>query len=529
MKRSIFSIFALCAFSASLLALPARRDAILLTQPDGTQLTAFQHGDEYYHYFTNAEGLMLISDEEGFYRAVEMPSDEEIAARRNRNPRRVAQQQKIGGELNLAPRGLIILVNFSDLEFATDIAEIDSMINGLDFSRDYTYKYWGHTYSVTSWGSARQYFSETSQGQYNPVFDVVGPVTVSHAYSYYGSNDSQGNDKHPEQMIKEACELLEDIVDFSLYDNNDDDKVDFVYVIYAGYGEADGGAANTIWPHNYSLAYTGTSCWVDGKKVENYACSNELSTFSKTYEGIGAFCHEFSHVLGLPDLYPTNNSTHKTLGSWDILDYGPYNNDGNTPPNYSAYERFYMGWLTPDLICDTCDVQISPLHTSNSAIIMTSTGEHNLNGFSPNPTTFYMVENRQMEGWDKYLPGHGMLVTKIKFSRSKWDGNTVNNTKTSMGVDLIEADGSAPSGSSGKAGDAFPKGATSFTNVEEFQITDIEEIDGEIYFKVNGGTPVHDAVDDVRQSTPASRKVMRDGQILIERNCVYFDLLGNRK
>jgi M6 family metalloprotease-like protein len=196
--------------------------------------------------------------------------------------------------------------------------------------------------NVKSSGSARQYFHDTSWGQYNPQFDVVGPYTLSQSYAYYGKN----NDANVGEMIRDACKMAdEDGVDFTQYDNDNDGKVDFVYVLYAGYGEADGGPANTVWPHNYDLRYTGVTCNVDGKTVRNYACSNEISYYSKLYNGIGTFCHEFSHVLGLPDLYETNQTPKglHTLLDWDILDYGPYNNDGNTPPAYSAYERFYMG------------------------------------------------------------------------------------------------------------------------------------------------------------------------------------------
>ena len=117
-------------------------------------------------------------------------------------------------------------------------------------------------------------------------------------------------------MVKEACQLAysQYNVDFSLYDNNSDNTVDFVYILYAGYGEADGGASNTVWPHAYSLTEAGTSLALGGKKIDKYACSNEISYLSKQHDGIGTFCHEFSHVLGLPDLYNTQNSSAKTLG-----------------------------------------------------------------------------------------------------------------------------------------------------------------------------------------------------------------------
>ncbi len=535
MKR-IVTLLALFALCISAQAIPARRGALTLTQPDGTTVTAFLHGDEYYHYYTNEDGDMLVRDEAGVYQAAPLPSEEELQARRAKNPRRIKQEQ-MGSALNLAPRGLIILVNFNNLEFQTAKAEIDSMINGENYTRRYSgYNDQGRRVTITSEGSARKYFCETSFGQYKPVFDVVGPVTLASNYKYYGGNNSSGDDKNPEKMIKEACELVDAEVDFTLYDNNNDGKVDFVYIIYAGYGEADGAGDDYVWPHNYRLSYGGVTCLVDGKNVDNYACSNELDYANRQHDGIGTFCHEFSHVLGLPDLYCTNNSSHKTMGAWDILDYGPYNNDGNTPPHYSAYERFFMGWLKPTLINGACDVQMPALGDSNGAAILTESGTHNLVGNDPNPTTFYMLENRQKDGWDMYLPGHGLLITKVTYSSRKWEQNTVNNTSSAMGVDIIEADGSAPAqdeynysnGYLGKSGDAYPAGSTSFTDVTSYQVTDIEEANGYIFFKVNGGgETVYLAVESTeQQATRTARKIFRDGQIVIEFNGDYYDLLG---
>lgn len=536
MNRFIYTLLALCAVSLSLSAKPARRGALTITQPDGTQITAFLHGDADYHYYTNTDGEMLQRNTEGFYQATEMPSAEELQTRRNNSPRRIAKQQK-GSELNLAPRGLIILVNFTDLSFKTSIAEIDSMINGLNYTRKYsTYNEMGKRTVITSSGSARQYFHDTSCGQYNPVFDVMGPVTVSQNYSYYGGNNSRDEDKNPEQMIKEACELVDKDVDFTIYDNNHDGYVDFVYVLYAGYGEADGAGENYIWPHNYWLSVSGVKCKVDGLTVDNYACSNELDYFNGLHDGIGTFCHEFSHVLGLPDLYVTNNGSHKTMGAWDILDYGPYNNDGNTPPHYSAYERFFMGWLKPVVVNKACDIQLPALSDVNTAALLTATGQHNLIGNNPAPTTFYMLENRQKKTWDAHLPGHGLLITKITYGQNKWDENSVNNTRSAMGVDIIEADGSAPqynadnpdNGYFGKQGDTYPSGATEFTAVSEYQVTNITETDGMIYFRVNEGgeTILLDIEDIERPNSITTKKVFRDGQILIELDNEDYDLLG---
>ena len=489
--KKIGLIAVLCVIINTLWAVPARKGGFVVSQPDGSELTVYQHGDEYFHWLTNKQGEWLSMDAEGYYRVTEALSAEQITAKRQAAPRRAEYKAT---PLNIATRGLIILVNFKDAAFTTSKAEMDSMLTGKNYTRNYTYKYSGRTYIVESEGSAWKYFYDASNGQYDPQFDVVGPVTVSQNMAYYGGNNSYG-DKNPEAMIIEACKLVDDSVDFSLYDNDNDGIADFVYVIYAGYGEADGGAANTIWPHQY---YIYQYLNLDDTKIYRYACSNEMDNYTKHHTGIGTFCHEFSHVLGLPDLYETdmdNLHDQKTLGQWSILDYGPYNNDGNTPPSYSAYERFFMGWLTPRLITEPENVVLEDLKNNNEALLISSTDEHNLIGNDPNPTTFYLLENRQQTGWDEYLPGHGLMLTKIQYNYNKWYNNAVNNTATKMGVDLIEADGKAPqyddyrpsNGYMGKAKDLFPAGATAYTQITDHAIEEITEENGVIAFKYKGG------------------------------------------
>lgn len=505
--KKIGLIVAFCAVMGSVWAIPARRGGIVKTQPDGSEIVVYQHGDEHFHWMTNEQGEWLNMDEDGFYHVTEALSKEAIAAKRAASPMQVKPKNEVASPLNIAPRGLIILVNFADLAFTETIEEMDSMHNAKNYTRDYEYVYRGNTYQVSSEGSARQYFYDASFGQYNPQFDVIGPVTVSREYAYYGKNNVNTQfDQRPWEMVKEACVIADTLldVDFTQYDNDNDDIVDFVYVIYAGYGEADGGGANTIWPHSYQLSAAGAYCRLDGVRIDLYACGNEIDYYTKKHTGIGTFCHEFSHVLGLPDLYTTEGQTHKTLGEWSILDYGPYNNDGNTPPAYSAYERFFMGWLTPEVIVDSANIRLEELNSSQRALLISTEDKHNLIGNDPKSTKFYLLENRQQQGWDTYLPGHGLMLTYVQYNATRWLENTVNNTSRSMGVDLIEADGKTPNSSGtgylGKATDLFPAGATSYTQITDHAIEDIEEIDGVIYFKYRGGA-IETDVENIEMPT----------------------------
>ena len=490
MKNKLLLLVMMCVMTITVFAMPARKGGVIVTQPDGTELTIYQHGDEHFHWVTNENGDWLTKTEDGFYKVTDSLTTDKIIARRKASPRQIQRSST----LNIAPRGLIILVNFKDLSFSTSKEDMVDMLTGVDYTRDYTYVRGSRTYEVHSKGSARQYFFDASNGQYNPQFDVFGPVTVSQNMAYYGGNDYYGNDLHPELMVAEACELADGSVDFSQYDNDGDGVVDFVYVFYAGFGEADGGDANTIWPHQWAVSVT-TNLRLDGKKIDTYACSNELDFRTKVHTGIGTFCHEFSHVLGLPDMYATDGSTHKTLGNWSIMDYGSYNNESNTPPTYSAYERFFMGWLTPRLITESENVVLEDLSISNEALLISSTDKHNLIGNNPNPTTFYLLENRQQLGWDEYLSGHGLMLTKIQYNSNKWYQNIVNNNAYSMGVDLIEADGN-DSGNP-KASDLFPAGATEYTGIANHPIKHIREKNGAITFSYKNAIPdSNDEPDD---------------------------------
>lgn len=482
------------ATTVALMAVPARREGVWRTQADGTKIWICQHGDERFHWLTNAQGEWL-EQQDGMYRTVPALSDEQIALRRASSRYHTPAAAQTASPLNIAPRGLIILVNFSDKSFATDRSEIDSMILGQNYTRKYSYSYYNESYrkvtiNVDSKGSATQYFHDVSYGQYNPKFDIVGPVTLSNKATYYGKNTMMVDDAYAYKMVEEAAQLAYEQydIDWSLYDNDGDQEVDFIYFLYAGYGEADGGGDDVIWPHKGSLVtdWKVTNYKVNGYLIDNYACSNEISYISDYHDGIGTFCHEFGHVLGLPDLYATNGSSIRTLHDWDIMDYGCYNGDSNTPCAYSGYERFFCGWATPQILTDSAYYELNELNSSNTVLLISTTDEHNLIGNDPDPTTFYLLENRQQAGWDKELVGHGLMLTKINYSYTRWHNNTPNNYTSTMGVDIIEAKKNTSS-SSNAATDLFPAGATAYTIDANHILTDITEQDGKIYFSYNGG------------------------------------------
>ncbi|MDE5796599.1 MAG: M6 family metalloprotease domain-containing protein, partial [Muribaculaceae bacterium] len=335
-------------------------------------------------------------------------------------------------------QGIILLVEFADNEFheGYDAAFFHEKMNTPGFS------------GMGATGSARDYFIDQSSGLFTPDFDVAGPVKLSHNMNYYGANDRNGQDAHPAKMVKEACELAaaDYDIDFSKYDYDNDGFVDFVYVIYAGYAESYGASSNTIWPHASQLTVHGEQCVLNDKTVDRYACSSELKYISgDTPEGIGTFCHEFSHVLGLPDVYDTRNAQNTQLGAWDVMDQGNYNNESHTPPSYSAMERASLGWLELIELDTPADrIEVYELNASNTAYRIST----------PVKDEYFTLENRQQQGWDRYQPGRGLMIMHIAYDESAWHGNFVNSGIVRR-YDLVEADGTQ---GSSPENDLFPYG-----------------------------------------------------------------------
>lgn len=405
------------------------------------------YGDEWLHYREN-DSIYHLSP------AIREALREEII---NETMQRISQggpQRSMSAMKATFPtegsmRSIVILVNFSDISFSIPNPKesFERMLNEKDYHDNH------------GTGSARDYFIATSMGKFQPTFDVYGPYTLSKECAYYGGNGKKGNDTNARAMVKEACELANaDGVDFSQYDANDDGYVDNVFIYYAGHNEAEGASENTIWPHRFVLNPSET---FDNHQVYDYACTSELSGNRGTNMcGIGTFCHEFSHVLGLADMYHTTQSGVFTVGSWDIMCQGSYNNNGRTPPTYTAFERFMVGWLTPTQLENANNYLLSPIATSNTAYLIAN-GKHNMNSDIPSPEEYWMIENRQPVGWDSIgLPGRGLLISHITFNSNRWFNNTFNNYKP-MGFDICEAYDSDPNYSSGA--DTYP-GTRNITN-----------------------------------------------------------------
>lgn len=294
-------------------------------------------------------------------------------------------------------------------------------------------------------GSVADYYRDASFGQLRLVFDVYGPFVSAERSAYYGENTAYSHHKNARTLVVEAFQAaVNDGLNPADYDANADGLIDNVSVIFAGYNEAEGGGEDCIWPHQSSVS--GYSSY-DGKKLKSYLLTSELrSNQHANMAGIGTYCHEFGHVLGLPDLYNTANNSSAddeqiyTVGRWDLMCSGSYCNGGRTPPLLGAFERFMLGWMTPEQIAEPSVYALPPLETDNKAYLLAASA-HNMQALSPSPSEYFLLENRQHLRWDSVkgaLPGTGLLLSHISFNKSNWTGNNFNN-QLPLGYDIVEA------------------------------------------------------------------------------------------
>lgn len=405
-----------------------------ITLDDGATETALLVGDEYGHYWLTQDGRAYMGVGDSYVPVDKQFVQEKAKIRRNKaNQRRTARLAPSRGSkahehFSGQKKGLIIMVNFANNSFQED--HTDSLFNEIANRENYQ--------SAPFKGSMYDYFRDQSRGEFLLNFDIAGPVNLSKDYEYYGTNDSKGYDLHPGEMVIEALELADSIVDYSDYDWDGDGTVEQVYVIYAGKGEADGGATKTIWPHEFTLydAYIsgdGSGPQIlDSVEINTYACGSELNGLGKV-AGIGTMCHEFSHCLGYPDFYDTDYSGGQGMFEWDLMDTGSYNNNGYLPAGFTSYERWFAGWLEPTELTETTTVSNMPdLQNGGGSYIIYNKGYRN---------EYFLLENRQKTKWDAGIPGAGLLILHVDYDEKVWNRNEPNEDPDHQRMTWIAADG----------------------------------------------------------------------------------------
>lgn len=464
MKQRIFILNALLCLALSVWAVPAKRGVwYSLSLVDGTEVKAQLVGDEFLHYYVSEDGTKYVQDEStGLYHKMtdEVTAQRRAAVRRAQaqgRQKRMLRKAQASNVFQGTKKGLIILVQFTDSKFKSghDLALYERIANDENYS--------GNNFR----GSIKDYFKAQSHGLFELDFDVAGICQLQHPYAYYGKNNSQKEDVKPGEMVAEACLWAhEQGIDFSKYDWDGDGEVDQVFVLYAGHGEASYDKdPNAIWPHMYYLSASdyGKPLSLDGVTVDTYACSSELNG-DGNLDGIGTFCHEFSHCMGFPDLYDTSYAGWFGMGDFDLMCSGSYNGDSKCPAGYSAYEKAECGWLTlkdmTNIEQETSIVGVQPMSADGDAYIIKNKGHED---------EYYILENRQKTGWDSYLPASGLMITHVDYDADFWNWNMPNtpgkyedangNTKTNDHQRLTIFRAGKSTDEYGDASDLYPYGS----------------------------------------------------------------------
>ena len=462
MKRILLSISAVLA-AIAIQAMPVKPGIWRnITLADGTVVKAELVGDEHLTYWRTADGACYRqTPSAGVFSKVELSAlqseyDAVVAQKAARekaileSARTSMPVKKVeGSKFQGKKKCLVILANFADTKFKPEhtLDLYKQIINGENYSDE----------TLGFKGSVRDYFKAQSGGQFEIDFDVVGPVDLPKGYAGYGKNDASGRDQaalvYP--MVEDAVNLAKDqVTDWKQYDWDGDGLVEEVFVLYAGHGQATYPQdPDLVWPHKSAIDPMTVA---DGVKVSVYACSCELGA-TEAIDGIGAFCHEFSHCMGLKDHYDINGRGYGT-GFWDIMCFGCYNGNTFLPAEYNSYEKMFCGWKEPIVLnAEPQKIEgMKALAAGGDTYIFYNDGNEN---------EYYMLENRQKTGWDAALPGEGLIVLHVDYSKGAWEDNQVNYNAARQRMTVIPADNTLGSTDEDKAGDAWPyQGNNSLTN-----------------------------------------------------------------
>ena len=446
----------------------------IIKQADGTTITVRAYGDEDLSYFLASDGTLLYQEGTNFYIAgvkadgtlystgvlahePSMRTIKEISAIKAQNAKAFynsmetqAKANKVRREPMTPDNSLlpslgkhkipVILVEFSDVEFSVENpkATFDKYLNGKELFNKETDPEMGQNYAGVA-----KYFKDMSFGKFEPEFEVYGPVNLGKPLATYGAGYS--SEENMGLLLTDACTAVDDEVDFTQYDSNDDGNIDLIYIIYAGFSQSiAGNSTDCIHPKS---GYLSLAKSFDGMDVKRYGVNNELNgtpadqANGPIINGIGLFCHEFSHCMGLPDLYPKSGSIaeaciNQNMDYWSLMDAGEYTANGYRPTAYTAWERERLGWMEIGTLTGPSNVELKSLDEGGAAFRI-------YNDKDETGHEYYIVENVQNNGWNKKLFGNGLMVTHVDYLSSQFSlgGCKVNNTEGHPRMHVMAADG----------------------------------------------------------------------------------------
>jgi len=441
-------------------------------QADGSKVTLRLRGDEFFHWLEDLNGFtVLLKDGRYVYAQLDaqnqlVPSDWEAGKVNPRvvnltpgllpptelRPKNLNQGLQPyrpwtnGGKDSIAALGtvknLVILCKFSDHTFPAHTrsqGDFNILFNQI-----------GGDPTIAPTGSVRDAYQENSYGLLTLQSTVLAWVTLPQTQAYYcGTNAGLGGDypNNAKKMVQDALALVDPLVDFGQFDNDNDGYVDAIDFIHSGYGaETSGAPPNTIWSHKGNLPADWVSADNNGNsvkvKVNPYHTEPALwGTSGTAITHIGVICHETGHFFGLPDLYDTDSVTGKSrgLGAWCMManSWG-FNNDQLRPPHFSAWCKAFLGWTTPSELLSPANLILGQAETFQHAFKIT-------HGYPAGE--YLLIENRQPVGMDVNIPMGGLAIYHVD---ENMPGNTTEGFPGQPGwpangnhykVALVQADG----------------------------------------------------------------------------------------
>jgi M6 family metalloprotease-like protein len=435
---------------------------VIYHQPDGSSLWVQGIGTGYLHYMQTTDQYTIMVGESGYLEYADLGrdgrlyptgvkandpearSDQEkffltqlkpntVDARQVREEKRLLAMEKEMRRAMLAEfpstgnrKVLMLLIQYPDLAATNTRDEFDDFMNAPNFN---------------STGSFKDFYLASSFNQLTLNTDVFGWYTGANNYTYYADDNGRVRAR---ELGREAIDAAEAAgVDFSQYDNDGDGNLDGIIFVHAGPGAEEGSITNLyIWSHRSRLSHDGYDVTYDGVHIDDYMFNPERRNNNSRMVGIGVFCHEFGHGLGLPDLYDTDDSDGDSegIGWWGLMGSGNWAGDEDLPTNFGAWEKIKLGWQSATDITGQVDgFQLSPASQVNNEVYRLNTAD---------PLEYFLLENRQNVGIDISVPGHGMIIWHID------DNLSTNSDETHKWVDVEEAEGFSDLDNNNNRGDS---------------------------------------------------------------------------
>ncbi|MCL2039159.1 MAG: M6 family metalloprotease domain-containing protein [Bacteroidetes bacterium] len=429
---AVFSTMLIC----KTLAVPATPELVTITQPDGSKIEVYIRGDENINWFESTDQFTLLRNEAGFIVYATKNANGDLipsqhiftndgsndnatkertdfitnldkklffserqvshfindAEKPNINQKNQDNFQNYYIENSVNIEGtrkyLVVLMSYPDLPFTKTKEDFEALFNEVGYG---------------NYGSVRDYFVQNSYGKFTPEFIIVGPYTTEFGIDYYKANSRP----LAEEAVWHAYMELNNMVQF---DNDNDGLIDAVNIIFSGWGE-EAGFQQGIWSHaSHLVDNTGSPYYlVDGKYIRRYCCAPELrGNGGDNISNIGVLAHEFTHTLGALDFYDTDGATGGNFtgaGNWCIMANGSWLSGGACPANINIFQKWMFGWVDP---INLATQDVSVVDMPNSAFhsvayrIDTDTKDE-----------LYIMENRQRTGFDRFVPGSGLLIWRV--------------------------------------------------------------------------------------------------------------------